>query len=260
LAIVMVAMLLLVGISIGIVVLEGSNRANETDRAIGAYYMSNSGIEMQLYDVRKNNLKLADVAAEGSQYPGGSSWISTTGYETSTVKVIPSLGLEELSFVDLFDPDTIDQPSGVSSVNLSWEGDGLGCQPDLEVAYTEWTPGATVTWPTNAADYQIAIAPYSQHDVPFHLSSLDPLKAYRLRIRPFRCGAKDVRVTLLDNLNIVLPYPGEIILGSEGTYQKTTQRLRVTMPRQAVLSGIFSYMVFSQEALCKRVGGAGTCP
>lgn len=259
LAMIMMSMVLLVGIAVGVVVLEGSRRAVETDRAVGAYYMANSGIEMQLYDVRKNGMRLSAVATSTSLYPGGLSWRSTTGYETSTVKTIHRLGEEELSFVDLFDPDQINQPSGVAKVNLVWDEETAGCQPDMEIGYTVWDVGASIAWPVDAADYIIEIGPYSSH-ADFNVGPLDTTKAYRMRLRPFKCGVKDIRITMLNGADAVLPYPGEIALGSEGTYQKTTQRLRVTMPRQDILSGIFSYIIFSQEQLCKRVGGAGVCP
>lgn len=252
-------MVMLVGIAVGVVVLEGSRRAVETDRAVGAYYMANSGIEMQLYDVRRNGLRLSAVATSTSLYPGGSSWKSTTGYETSTVKVISQLNEEELSFVDLFDPDKLNQPSGVAKVNLVWEGQAAGCQPDLEIGYTTWDVGSSIAWPTDAADYVIQIGPYASH-LGFNVGPLDTTKAYRLRLRAFKCAAKDIRISMLNGVDVAMAYPGEITLGSEGSYQKTTQRLRVTMPRQAILSGIFSYIVFSQEQLCKKVGGAGVCP
>ncbi len=258
LTVILVAMLLLAGFAIGSVVLEGSRRAQETDKAVGAFYMANSGIEMQLYEFRKNRRSLAEVASTVSLYPGGSSWISTTGYETSTQKLINFLPEEELAFVDLFDPDAIDVPAGVASADIVWEGDGLGCEPDLEIGYTEWSVSASIVWPTGG-EYLIAIAPFASH-LSYSLGPLNTLKAYRLRIRPFKCGARDIRVVLKDSSGTVLPYPGEIVLGSEGTYQKATQRLKVSLPRQDILSGIFSYIVFSQEQLCKRVGGAGFCP
>lgn len=262
-AVVLVSMLLLVGLGVGIVVLEGSKRASETDKAVAAYYMANSGIEMQLYDIRKNGFKLADVGLTGNAYPGGSLWKSTTGYETTTVKVIPYLGAEELSFVDLFNPDELDVPSGVKTITVTWNSVDAACSSDLEIGYTTWSAGATVSWPEEEAVYTIAIAPYDQRTTGYDVDLPDELKSYRLRIRPFHCAVSDVRVVLKDSAGAIVPYPGEIALGSEGTYQKTTQRIRVTMPRQDILSGVFSYIIFSQEALCKRVGAAaatGACP
>ncbi|MFA6160870.1 MAG: hypothetical protein WC766_01690 [Patescibacteria group bacterium] len=258
-AIVLVAMLLLVGMGIGTVVLEGSRRAVETNNAVGAYYMANSGIEMQLFDVRKNNMALANVALASSLYPGGSAWQSTTGYELSSIKNIAYLGEEDLSFVDLFDPDKLNQPAGVKGIKIEWATGGVACQPDVEIGYTEWSVGATIAWPTNAADYTIQIGPYAER-AGYLVGPLDTTKAYRLRLRPFKCAAKDIKVTLYDAGNNEIAYPGDITLGSEGTYNKTTQRIKVTMPRQDILSGIFSYIVFSQDELCKRVGGAGVCP
>jgi hypothetical protein len=260
-AIILTAMILVAGFAVGTVVLEGSRRANEMDRAVGAYYMANSGIEMQLYDFRKNDLKLLDIGAVSyanlSLYPGGSKWLSTTGYETSTVKTIPFLGNEEFSFVDLFDPEDVTKGSGIDRIDVSWDAVDPACMPDLEIGYTVWDVGTAIQWATSTADYTIVIAPKADHaSIPaFSLPVFAPAKAYRLRVRPFNCAVKDIRLSMFD-LGVPKAYPGEIVLGSEGSYQKTNQRLRVTMPRQDILSGIFSYIVFSQEQLCKRVGAA----
>lgn len=260
LALTLVALLLLLGAAIGIMVLEGSRRAQETDRAVGAYYMANAGIEQQLYGIRKEGKTLADVQTSSSSYPGGTSWISTTGYEQSGVKQFPTLAQEQLAFVDLFDPDNLSSTANADRVVISWQADadcalkGFAA-PDIEVGTAEWQfSGGGVTWPTSAANYTVWPISVS----PMTITPLDPLKAYRLRLRPFKCGAKNIQVTFWNGAT-QLNYPGDITLGSQGTFGRTTQKLTVSMPRQDILSGLFSYTVFSQEALCKKVGAAGVC-
>ncbi len=260
LALTMVMLLLMLGAAIGVMVFEGSNRSQEMDRAVGAYYMANSGIEQQLYQIRKENKTLADVQSASSSYPGGTSWISTTGHESSLVKQFSNVGEEQLAFIDLFDPDNLSSTANADRVVVSWEG-AEDCPlkgmttPNMEIGTAEWQfSGTGVTWPTAGANY--TIWPFSIS--PMTVSPLDPLKAYRLRLRPFKCGAKNVQITFWNGA-AQLSYPGDITLGSQGTYGRTTQKLTVTMPRQDILSGLFSYTVFSQDALCKKVGPAGSC-
>ena len=257
LALVLTAVLLVTGIGISTVVLEGSNRAQEMDKAVAAYYMANSGIEMQLFEIRKDNKTLAQVAGASSTYPGGNKWISTTGYEQSQVKHIDLLPEEEFTFVDLFDPDNIQSNSSAARVEISWQPNAADCGavvPQIEAAYTKWQFSGGVIWPSDA---NYTIAPFSGPPMSINL---DPNFAYRLRLRPFKCSVENINISIFDLSGNKLNYPGDITLGSEGTYQGTTQKLSVTMPRQDILSGIFSYIIFSEESLCKKVGLAGSCP
>lgn len=262
-ALVLTTTLLVSGIGISIVVMEGTARAKEADNAVAAYYMANAGIEQQLYEIRKNGKTLAEVAAASSSYPGGTSWHSTTGYVTNTSKTIESLEKEQLAFVDLFDPDDLSSISNVDKVVISWSPDPASCVaptvPDMEVGFAAWQfSGGGVTWPDAAANY--TIVPFQASPMTIGNPTIVSSNAYRMRLRPFKCNAINVVVQMRNAADVPLAYPGDITLGSEGTYGKTTQKITVSMPRQDILSGIFSYIVFSQEALCKRVGAAGVCP
>lgn len=258
LALILTAAILITAVGVGIVVMQGAQQSRTMDKAVAAYYMANSGIELQLFGIRKDNRTLNEMAVASSTYPGGTSWQSTTGLEQTGVKIIAFLPEEELAFVDLFDPDDITSGSNTAKVTVSWvPGDDCGAKvPQIEAAYAEWefTAGG-VTWPGND---NYTIWPFAAS--PMDIAPLDTGVAYRLRLRPFNCSVKDVQITMYDIANNQIDYPGDIVLGSEGTYEGTTQKLSVSMPRQDVLSGIFSYIVFSQQQLCKKVGLAGTCP
>ncbi len=258
LALILTSAILITAVGVGIVVMQGSQQSRTMDKAVAAYYMANSGIELQLFGIRKDNRTLLDMAAASSTYPGGTSWQSTTGLEETGVKQISYLPEEELAFIDLFDPDDISSVSNASKVTISWlPGADCGAKiPQIEAAYAEWEfTGGGVTWPT-ASNY--TIWPFAAS--PMDITPLDINKSYRLRLRPFNCSVRDVQITMYDLANTQLDYPGDIVLGSEGTYEGTTQKLSVSMPRQDILSGIFSYIVFSQNQLCKKVGLAGACP
>lgn len=258
LALILTSAILITAIGVGIVVMQGVKQSRTMDKAVAAYYMANSGIELQLFGIRKDGRTLATMASASNTYPGGTGWQSTTGLEPTGVKNIPYLPEEELAFVDLFNPDNISETSNTQEVRIIWsDGDDCGGDtPQLEAAYAEWDPsGGSITWPT-AENYTI----WPFESSPMNITPLDVNKSYRLRLRPFNCSVKDVQISMYDAGGSQLDYPGDIVLGSEGTYEGTTQKLSVSMPRQDVLSGIFSYIVFSQEELCKKVGLAGACP
>lgn len=257
LALILTSAILIAAIGVGIVVMQGSVQSRTMDKAVAAYYMANSGIELQLFGIRKDNRTLTEMAAASNIYPGGTSWESTTALEQTGVKTISYLPEEELAFLDLFDPDDLSSSVNAAKIRISWTN-GTDCvseTPQFEAAYAEWEfSGGGVTWPA-AENY--TLTPFQTS--PMEITGLDPNKAYRLRLRPFNCSVQDVQITLYDSLDAQIDYPGDIVLGSEGTYEGTAQKLTVSMPRQNVLSGIFSYIIFSQEQLCKKVGLAGTC-
>jgi hypothetical protein len=56
-----------------------------------------------------------------------------------------------------------------------------------------------------------------------------------------------------------MPFPGDISLGAEGTYGKASQKIVVTMPKLDVLSGLYSFVIFSECQLVKGLPGAPIC-
>lgn len=241
--------MLLAGIGIGIVVLEGSQRARDTDQSVSAYYMADSGVEKQLYEIRKNNQTLAYVETVSSTYPNAGAWVSTAGIEQTTQKVIPSVSDTDFSVVDLFDPDNLSAAAGIDTIRISWTGSA-----QLEVGYAQWASGSTVIWPSDDSYViQLGFSP------GMALTSLDPNHAYRIRLRAVNGTASNVTVQVYRG-GALQPFPGDITLGAEGTYGRATQKITVTMPKLDVLSGLYSYVVFSECQLLKGVGGSPTCP
>src|SRR5579859_5313006 len=81
LALIMTLTIVLAGIGIGTVVLQGSQRAKDTDASVAAYYMADSGIERQLFEVRKNSQTVDYLNSLGDSYGNGGTWVSTGAYE-----------------------------------------------------------------------------------------------------------------------------------------------------------------------------------
>ncbi|MBU2612940.1 hypothetical protein KJ925_00585 [Patescibacteria group bacterium] len=249
LALIMTFTILLAGIGIGTVVLEGSQRAKDTDESVSAYYMADSGIERQLFEIRKRSQTLAYVAALGSAYPNAARWESTAGLEQTTQKAFSSIPSRTFEVLDLFDPDNLSAAAGIDEIRVTFSGSG-----QLELGYAQWKSGASVLWPDDDAfALQIGFAP------SMSLTGLDPTKAYRLRLRAVN-GDVTSAVIQVYRGGVMQTFPGDITLGAEGTYGKASQKIVVTMPKLDVLSGLYSYVVFSECQLLKGLPGSPVCP
>jgi len=255
LSIMMTMIILLAGIGIGTVVLEGSQQAAQTDRSAAAYYLADSGVERQLYEIRKDGKTLADVEALDQTYPNGSSWKSTSGLEQVASKRFSSIAASNFAVLDLFDPDNLTQSAGISSLALRWDVNP-GCPAEIEVSYAYWNIVAGV--PQFPDDEQFKILPKNATGAMTVVFD-NPDRAYRVRLKSYTCPATNVVAQPYDAVGAAKPVPGDITLSAEGTYLKATQKIAVTMPKLDVLSGLFGYVIFSE---CQLVKGAGAplCP
>lgn len=257
-SIMMTLMVLLAGIGIGTVVLEGSQRSVDVDKSVSAYYMADSGVERQLYEVRKVGTPVDQVSGLASSYPNGSSWKYDGSYATATQKLISTVATTSFEVVDLFNPDAVG-PANIDTVTLNWSN-GPDCgsnYANVEVGYAEWNLSGSIL----PSDYTIKRKDNLLVTGPADQSlaiSLNPNRAYRLRISALRCKAANiqVRTTLA---GAPQGFPGDITLAAEGTYQGATQKIAVTMPKLDVLSGLFSYVIFSECTLLKG-SGSQICP
>ncbi len=258
LALIMMLTILMAGIGLGTVVLEGSRRAKAMDASVAAYYLADSGIERQLYEVRKNNQTVNYLNTLGGSYFNGGSWVSTGAYEPIVSKKISMVSTSSFAVIDLFDPDNLGTMLGVASMTVTWEKDPTCLAPtsNIEVSYAYWEiVGGVPEWPS---DNQFVVLPKNGAGL-MTVGPLDPNRAYRIRLKAFDCPAINMEVELYDAVSQPKAFPGDITLGAEGTYSKATQKISVTMPKLDVLSGLFSYVIFSECTLVKGTG-VQECP
>ncbi len=257
LALIMTLTILLAGIGLSTIVIEGVRRAKGTDQSVAAYYMSDAGIERQLYAVRKQNATLSSLSDLKATYPDGAGWKSTGYLEPAeAVQRLATLKTTAFAVLDLFDPDDVYKAPGVAKVT-AWWASGSECgstKAGLEIDYASVkTSGAGFV----ETDFKLARAETS----PFTVSGLNPSLPYRLRLKAFNCLAKDVYLTLYDVFGAPVNFFGNIALGSEGTYGQATQKIVVTMPKQDILSGLFGgYVLFSECQVLKGGTGIPICP
>jgi len=257
LALIMMMIILMGGIGIGLIVAEGSKRAAESNDSVAAYYLADSGVESQLFQIRKNNQTLAYVNSMGLDYGDGRKWVSTGALEQPLSKTIKSVTTSSFAVLDLFDPDNMTAPLNVSQMHLTWATDPTCTAGDsyMEVSYAYWdVVGGVPQFPT---DQQFIVHPKdATHSLRI---TLDANKRYRIRLKAYTCPAINVTAIFLNPSGFQVPYPGDITLSAEGTYKAATQKIAVTMPKLDVLSGVFSYVLFSECTLVKGTD-AVVCP
>jgi hypothetical protein len=254
LAIVMTVSILLSGVTVGLIVLEGYRRSATTDNAMVAYYAADGGIERQLYDIRKNNKTIADIQAESQSYSNGSSWVTAnpTRFVNATVKTFPVVNNGDFQFVDLFDPDAPGAAAGIAKVMWTWnDGGAPGCE--VELAYTPWLNGGAII----PDQYTIVLGILGGGT-----QNLQTDHAYRLRFRPKNCNITNLQVQVYNNVaGPAVVFPGDITLASQGAYKNSQQAMAVTMPRLDILNNVFSYVIFSECTLFKNPGSPDPeCP
>ena len=235
LALIITFTIVLAGVGIGTVVLEGSGRAREIDDSVAAYYMADSGIERELFELRKHEATLPDVTALSSQYPTAGTWSSTAAIERTDQKTFDTIPQGDFHVIDLFDPNNLGSAGGVDQLQINWAGAGL-----LEIGYAQWLSGSIVTWPSEDS-YVLETGEGPSYTV----AGLDANKAYRFRIKAMNGDATNVAVTAFHNGSPV-PFPGDVTLSAEGTYGKATQKTAVTLPKLDSLLDIYGFVLLSE--------------
>jgi hypothetical protein len=260
LALVIMTSILLAGLGLGMIVLASLRRTAEVDASTVSYYAADAGVERQLYELRKQAATVPSLATLNGTFSNGSTWSTPTStYLQTTIKTFSTISSTTFQFVDLYDPDNISAAAGVGRVDWSWSA-GSDCTggiaPDVELGYSEWLSGGSVL----PSQFTIDLGTTEGGEVTL----LNSLRGYRLRFRPKQCSASNLRVTLCPTSSACSPtylsFPGDITVSAEGKYLKTTQNISVTVPRQDVLSGVFTYALFSECQLYKNPDSPIVCP
>lgn len=209
------------------------------NNALVAFYSSESGAELALHSLRKDEILPID---------GGCDLEEVVCELTVEDQVLDSLDNIDLSKnksqqVDLYNPDDLTEGSGIEAINLTWLGSGW-----LEVSFIEWEPGLSVNWEDDSVEKFL----YSSSGV--NLNQFNSSKSYRVRFKALYDSIIDLEITLCDQDNCLgdqVPVPGYLKITSLGEQQRATQEVYLDIKRQPFLLGLFDYVLFSESKLVK---------
>lgn len=230
--------------SVGVLTMQNLRVAIAVDHGILAGYAAESGLEDGLFEIRKNETAAASLPASGT-LSNNSRW-SRAVTAAAAVMSRPTLAANDVWQIDLYDPDSSLSALGspIKSVTVSWSGSGA-----------EWVEAEVAPWQTNGALGTPSTQLFSAASNPAIVNLQDSTAVmYRLRIKALYADLTNLTITAYSELNgsgAVVNLPAQITMISTGSFVRAQQAARATMPQRSPLSGVFGYVLFSEEDLIK---------
>lgn len=222
----------------------GSTRV--ADQGIVAYYAAESSLEQALYQIRRDGLDPASLDLSGT-LANGSSW---TRRVSSPLAIFATLSDTHWTPLDLYDPTDVDVASGVSSVVIKWDGPASSF---IKIDYVILPAAGSPVWADNATHLRLA---WNENGVTV---SLDPDRAYRMRISSEAGALTGVAITARNSVGAQIPIPfARVNVTATGSFGLARPALRLSMPRNDFVSGLFRNLIWSDCSIVKNK--AADCP
>lgn len=291
LALLIMAGVTAVGVGISTAILNEIKASRNIDYSMIAYYAAESGTEKGLYTIKANrlndetldNTKQA-INNESQHYfteddpvwSPPAKWLDRKAFDI-VEKVATHLDKNQSTTIDLYDPDQFYNPpleDKIKSIIVYWFNDfehGYGSEW-IEVSWTGWESDGTWINKTKKTLFASSNGGQDGH-FTIDLIQSDPLFSdavfFRVRIKAFFAEVNDLEVKAY---NIRDPYncsggdpedcrvdiPSRVVIETTGEYPadsagSSRQALKVELPWQSPVSGLFDYAFFSEEKIAKEL-------
>lgn len=229
--------------------------------AVTSYYGSESAIESGLWvikDSRQQGLDIdetitrlgTDIAPTSGQLTDPRvTWEREAASLSQSIEF--DMGKDQSAFLQLFNPDLGQQTyaDAPRKIKLEWTA---GSGANVQLTWTGWDPLNGFA-PNSGQIYPVSSG------VLTDLTDLSnpanqPTRLY-LQIRAFDDAVQNLVVTSYKNDGTPIDIPSQIILTARGTFPQgalsSTQALSASVPWLLPVSGIYSYVLFSEDPLDK---------
>lgn len=224
------------------------------DRAVVAFYGAESGVERALYQARRKEYGAADLNNLSGSLPNNAEYLLIA--ENSEDALYPAISENESFQLDLYDPGSFNELANpIKAVKLEWAGEAGSW---LEVNWTAWSTSGNLD------------NPQSRYlSVGSHIIQLYDATAYlyRMRLIARKADVNNLQITAYSNIDpdanclppdppCQVPIPGRLAIKGIGEYpsnssQASQQALLITMPVKSPLSGLYDYVLYSEEEIKK---------
>ena len=207
-----------------------------------AYYGAEQAMEQGLYLIRKTNTKAEDVDTDGVE--NGVKW--KREILTTVPSIIGDIEQNKSVELDLFDPDNSANPCNIESLEITWTDNASF----LEITIIEWTPAATITYPETPIKLQ-----YTGGKAV--INNISAIKAYKVLIKALYANVDNLEIKAynLDNGSSgggsLVPITNYLTMKTTGRYSRSDQMIEAIVPRIAPVSGLFDYVIFSEQTIEK---------
>ncbi len=182
---------------------------------------------------------------------------------TSTVKeIIMDVAEDDVAYADVYDASgatDLAVGSGIGSVLVEWDqGTGAAWLEASLVELDAQPSGAELRSPRTQVLGPTLHSGYCFSD----LSAVGPANLHRLRFRALFDDIRNLRITGFRSTACpanVQPtvLPGRTTVAATGRYRNAKQTVQISMPQQTLPSGLFGFVVFSDQSLVKLSAGVG---
>jgi len=254
LAMLVMASILTVSVATSTLVINEVQQSMLLDKSIVAFYGAESGVERGLFQVRHKNFNPADLSNATKTLSNNASYqLAASNTEEA---IYGSLIADESYQLDLYNPDSFEALANpIKAVRLAWDGAGSW----LEIKWTPWTTAGVLDDPK--------MVYLSQASSPAIVQLYDSSAyLYRMRLIARAAGIANLAITAYNNVDPVancvplascqVPIPGRVSIKGIGVYPANSinaanQAILVTMPIKSPLSGLYDYVLYSEEDVKK---------
>ncbi len=254
LAMLVMAGVLTVSVATSKLVINEVVQSYQLDKAMVAFYAAESGIERSLFQARQKDFDAAGFNALGKTLPNQAAY-QLIAKDNEEILYISSLKADDSYQVDLFEPHSLNVlENPIKAVSLSWQGNGW-----LEAKWTPWTSLGDLDNPQGLNIPQT----FEPYFIPLYDSNA---YLYRLRIIARVNDASSLEIKAYNRVDpancepspdaCLVNIPARVSIKSLGEYPKDSsqaarQAILVTMPERSPLSGLYDYVLYSEEEIKK---------
>lgn len=241
------------------------------DNSLHSYHGAESGNEEALYRLRSGDYDTYNLTSLNKSFAVGNTWVSRTVSSSLNV-IVTGIKKDEFFAFDIFDPDDIASGSGLSYLSLSWDDN---CENEslneswIELTSNEWSVAKGVIDWGYLDSKHIKKSLLNKEDQLTQIESIggsdfDKDKAYQFRIKALYCDISNLTIRAYKESSDPngsaepIEFKNVYQITSVAEYPKNSPRankqaLSVNFKRFAPLSGLFDYVIFSEESLTKDI-------
>ena len=281
-SLIIVSLVTLIGLGITFIITRELRLSSNLDHATSAYYAADSGVERGLYRVKLGQTDtdetLQELIAAIQTYTGALSFSNASYTDINSAIANPSEQVQDLveNQSIQFDFSEINPPgagANIQSIAVQWD-DGSSTAETLELSLIGWSLIGTIQIDQVVTKQIIRSSDLGVADNTIAFNGIGGVafasnKFYRIRVKAIGNDVSpneqldDVQFTAYANPDgpyyagpgtiTVIPSSTAVTIKGQGTRGDFSQAITATIPWRLALSGIFDYVIFSEQDLIKSV-------
>lgn len=269
-ALVITSGILVLGSELVLFVLNSLQYGRSVDYSWIAQYAAESGVENALWQIRKegrvtlDDTRLAQTLDTDGQWSFADSGgaLDALKFDTEIDRIekmfLPENGsLQAALYTEV--GGSVNGVPNMTALKISWENES--CAPDnqlpwIETSIVQWEGGSSIDWSAAQVKKDFQQPLIGAHVIIVNFDSYGMTgKPMVVRVKTMFCDL--FRLTLAIYSDPAVPdtaqlkIPQYVMANPTGTYRRFHQNMRAVFPQKSALSGMFDFVLFSEEPLQK---------